>query len=357
MKREARHLLDKAEKSLILAIELFNRPHEGGRVDGVLILLDHAFEMFLKAAILHRGGQIREVGQRQTIGFDHCVRKAVSDGNLKFLAPEQALTLQTLNGYRDAAQHHLVELSEQLFYTYVRAGVTLFGDLIDRVFDRRLREFLPARILPISSEPPKDLPIMLADEVEVIRTLVASGKRQRIDAKARLRALVIAESAAAGEYSQPSEQELDGVVNRIKKGETWEQVFPGLSQLVTTVEGDGIPFSIRITKKEGTPVTLVPEGTPGARVVAVRRVNELDFYNLSHGDLAAKTALTPPKLTAVLRALNVESQEPFCKEFKLGGITARRFSQEALKHIKEELPKLDMTQVWKDYRPKRKVRD
>ena len=52
MKREARHLFRKALGSLVLSVELFNRPSDRGRVSGSLILLDHAFEMFLKAGIL-----------------------------------------------------------------------------------------------------------------------------------------------------------------------------------------------------------------------------------------------------------------------------------------------------------------
>lgn len=60
MKREAKLLLQKACDSLVLSIELFNRPHDRGRVSGSLSHLDHGFEMLLKAAIQHRGGRIRE---------------------------------------------------------------------------------------------------------------------------------------------------------------------------------------------------------------------------------------------------------------------------------------------------------
>lgn len=60
MKREAKLLLDKACDALVLSIELFNRPTDRGRTSGTLIQLDHSFEMLMKAAILHRGGRIRE---------------------------------------------------------------------------------------------------------------------------------------------------------------------------------------------------------------------------------------------------------------------------------------------------------
>jgi hypothetical protein len=47
--------------------------------------MDHAFEMLFKAIILHRGGRIREPRSQQTISFDACVRKGLSDAQVKFL--------------------------------------------------------------------------------------------------------------------------------------------------------------------------------------------------------------------------------------------------------------------------------
>jgi hypothetical protein len=85
MKKEVKLLRTKAIESLVLSIEHFNRPSETGRVHAVLMLLDHAFEMLFKAIILHRGGRIREPRSQQTIGFDACVRKGLSDAQVKFL--------------------------------------------------------------------------------------------------------------------------------------------------------------------------------------------------------------------------------------------------------------------------------
>jgi len=149
MRREARLLLEKALDSVLLSVELFNRPHDRGRVSSVLIHLDHAFEMMLKAAILHQGGKIREKSERETIGFDACVRRGLSDGRIKFLTDEQALTLQTINGLRDAAQHHLLDISEGQLYVHEQSGVTLFRDLLKSVFSLDLRSRLPTRILPV----------------------------------------------------------------------------------------------------------------------------------------------------------------------------------------------------------------
>ena len=145
MRKEARLLKAKAVSSLLLSIDHFNRVSEVGRSEAVLIFLDHSFEMLLKAGILTKGGKIREPRQANTIGFDKCVRKALSE--TPFLSDEQALVLQSINGLRDAAQHHLLSLSEGQLYFHAQSGVTLFRDVLKEVFAEDLADSLPTRVL------------------------------------------------------------------------------------------------------------------------------------------------------------------------------------------------------------------
>ena len=126
MKRETKSLLKKAVDALVLSIEHFNRPWDRGRIDVVLILLDHAFEMLLKAAIVHRGGSIKKPQEDRTISFKECLRKALSNAEIQFLKKEQVLQLQMLNRLRDATQHHLVALSEQHLYIHTQSGSPYF---------------------------------------------------------------------------------------------------------------------------------------------------------------------------------------------------------------------------------------
>jgi hypothetical protein len=73
---------------MVLAVDHFNRAWDRGRTEAVLILLDRSFEPLLKAIIVHRAGgsAIREPGkQGMTLGFDHCLRKCLSDAKLKCL--------------------------------------------------------------------------------------------------------------------------------------------------------------------------------------------------------------------------------------------------------------------------------
>src|SRR6185437_2881493 len=102
-----------------------------------------AFELLLKAAILNRGGRIRDPGKNETFGHDRCVRICLSDKTLKCLTAEQAVTIQIINSLRDAAQHYMVQVSEQQLYLYAQAGVTLYADLLTSVFNRALKDEIP----------------------------------------------------------------------------------------------------------------------------------------------------------------------------------------------------------------------
>lgn len=306
MRKEPKHLYQKAIDSLTLSIELFNRPNDCGRIHGVLIFMDHSFEMLLKASIIHKGGKIKEKGAKETIGFGACVRKGFSDNTIKFLSDTDVLTLQTINGLRDAAQHYTLEMSEQYLYFQAQAGLTLFRDIAKKVFNIDLKTQLPVRVLPLSTTPPMDIQAFFSTEVQEIKKLLAPKSRKKLEATEKLRALAIMENAIQGNESQPSDTELKALAKRLSKATNWGQLFPSVSTLSFTQNGYGPSLDLRITKSEGVPVTVVPEGTPGAGVVAIKRVNELDFYNLGRDQLAKKLSLTGPKTTAAVKHFGIK---------------------------------------------------
>ncbi len=352
MKKEARLLFDKALDSLLLAIDHFNRPWDCGRIDAVLIFLDHAFEMLLKAGILHRGGRIREKRAKQTIGFDVCVRRALSDGDIKFLAEEQAITLQTINSLRDAAQHHLVDLSEAHLAIHMMAGMTLFGDLAKGVFEYDISVDLPERALAVSTTPNLDLAQLFASEAAEVRKLLEPGTRRRLEARARLRGLAIVDGAIRGERIQPSAGDLSRIGEELTAGKRWDHVFRGAASITLTSDGVGPRLDLRITKNEGTPITLVPEGTPGAAVVAVKRVNELGFYNLGLRELASKLGLTSPKALALIRAVDLQNDAECFKEIRMGSAAFKRYSQKAIGRLEEAKQSMDIQEIWRQYGPR-----
>lgn len=355
MKKLPKALFEKSLDSLVLSIEHFNRPWDRGRHEVVLILLDRAFELLLKAIILHKGGKIREPYERETIGFEKCVRKCITDAAVKCISEEEGLTVQIINSFRDAAQHDIVELTEQELYLYTQAGITLYKDLVDRVFSEKLSHYLPERVLPISTEPPKDLHTMVDADFKVIRQLLAPRSRKQLKAKSKLKALAIIESSLEGVRSQPSELEVGKLVRKVQDGTKWQDIFPGIASLQLSSTGTGINVDIRITKREGDAVHLVPEGTPGATVLAVKRVNELDYYSLSAAKFAEKLDITQPKALALAKHLGLQESEDYFKILRIGKSPFSRYSGKALSKAKEALKDVDMADVWEKHRPRRSV--
>lgn len=351
MIKEARLLKEKAVSSLLLSIDHFNRVTDIGRPEAVLIFADHSFEMLLKAAILAKGGKIRDPREKNTVGFDRCVRKALSE--LNFITDEQALVLQTINGLRDAAQHHLVELSESQLYFHAQSGVTLFRDILRHVFSEDLSAVLPERVLPVSTTVLSDPLEMFSSEVEVVRELLAPGRRRRAEAVAKLRGIAIVDGALRGDPLQPGDGELRRLGQRLVVGESFSDVFPGIGSINFSTDGSGPQMGLRITKKEGVPVTLVPEGTAGSSVVAVHKVDLLGFYNLGHADLARKVGLNHSKMTAAIAVAGLKADPDCYKEVAVGKARYQRYSQNAIDRIQRLIDDKGAEQIWAEYRAMR----
>lgn len=346
MKREARLLKSKAVDSLILAIEHFNRPWDCGRHEAVLILLDRGFELLLKASLVHRGGRIREPHAKETIGFDRCVRKCLSDEGVKCLTGEQAITIQLLNSLRDAAQHYLLDVSEQQIYIYVQAAVSIFGDLLEAVFSEELAAHMPERVVPICTSAPVDLHTTISAEFREVKRLVEPGSRRRLQAMAKLRTLAIVESSIRGIRSQPADGELQRLVKDVRSGKSWRALFPNVAALQLATDDQGINVSIRLTKREGEAVHLVREGTPGATMLAVKRVNEIDYYSLGLMGLAKKLELSGPRTLALIRHLRLQDSEDYFKIIRVSKSHFKRYSSRALDALRAALLEVDMDQVW-----------
>lgn len=314
--------------------------------------LDHAFEMLLKATIVHKGGRIREPKARETISVGKCLGKCLSEASVKCLEPEQALTLQMINGMRDAAQHYILRVSEQELYVLTQAGLALFRDLLLLVLDEPLAKHLPHRVMPVSTEPPRDLQLLMDEEFTQITALIRPGLRRYGEAKARLRPIAIMEAAVSGSDRQPAEAELNGHLRRLRQGASWRDLLPGVSSLAFAASNGDLAFSLRITKKHGIPVRLVGEGEDTAAVVGVKRVNELDYYSLGFRDLARKLEgkVSSGKLPAVIWRLGVQESPDYFKVITIGKSQFKRYSVKALDFLHGKLPEMDVDEIWQEYR-------
>jgi hypothetical protein len=109
VKLKTRSLLKRAKTSLVLGVELFNRPTDAARAPCVLLMFDHAFEMLLKAIIFEETGRIHSPHEKENHGFEKCLNSCQSQ--LSVINEDEALILANLNGFRDAAMHDLLDLS------------------------------------------------------------------------------------------------------------------------------------------------------------------------------------------------------------------------------------------------------
>ena len=354
LKRDTRRFKQRAIESLILAIELFNRPTEICRADAVLILIQHAFELLLKAAIYQQRGTICEPGGENAFTFDRCVRIAISE--LSILNRDEATALLIIDGLRNCVMHNQMESSEESLYLQIQVGVTLFGDLLQSAFNERLAESLPNRVLPISTEPPPQMHIFMDNEFKYIKSLLHPGRRQQSEARNRLKQFLVIENNLSEGNRQPSERDINVAVQGVKEGQTWQDIFPSIATLRIDSEGSGPSISIRFTRSEGAPpVRLVREGEPGAsEAELVREVNLLDRFNLNLTKLAGHVGLTRPKCLALIRYLDMQSDPECYREIPVDSSIYKRYSQETIRRINNAKDEANMEEVWKLHGPGRK---
>lgn len=144
-------------------------------------------------------------------------------------------------------------MSEGLLYLHARASVTLFDDMLLRIFKQKLADHLPTRVLPISTEAPDDFLFLVDREYDNIAALLKPGRRARAEARARIRALLALEAHVTDD-AKVSDSDVNGVEKGIRDGKTREQVFPRLGQVGTDVTGGGLTVEVRFTSG-GMPVT------------------------------------------------------------------------------------------------------
>lgn len=356
-KPDVEALLIQAVDSLILGIEHFNRPSERGRLASVLIMLDHAAEMLLKAALLDRGSDIRNPKSGFAHSIEFCLNRATDDGQIKFLSADERRTLQVLNGLRDQAQHYLVAVSEQILYTVAQGTVTLFAELLAKLFGRPLCDHLPKRVLPISVNPPRDIQVLMDDEFTQLKELLKDGTIDRTASEPRLRSLLAIDRALNLEATQVSDDELKAVAESIQKTSDWERVFKGIAQVKLTTDGSGVDVAIHLTKKDGIPVRIATDGDDPQAVIAVRKVNDTDFYCYSTRVLAKKICLTVPKTGALIKHLGIQENPDCFKKITIGKSQFKMYSGNALAELKAALPDVDMDDVWRTCRPTPKKPD
>ena len=347
--RDVAELKMRAINSLVLGIELFNRPHDRGRPEAVLILLHHAFEMLLKAIIRDRTGTIHPKEGTHTYGFDKCLDTAQHQMGL--ISTDERTTLSILDAHRDVAVHYYQELSEDLLYLQAQAATTLFDTLLTKGFDDHLADQIPERVLPVSTRPPTDLQLLVGRELSQIDQLLVKGRRQGAIAAARLRPLIAFAKAGRRDGARTSELDVGRAVKRRRQGDDWTVILPEVAQLRLDTTGSGISVNLRIRKNADLAVRVAKPGDPVVGTVIKQEVNIWDKYNMGRDDLAKKVGLSGPRTSALVFELDIQSDDECFKILRRKKSEFKGYSKKALDRIRDALDGgLDVDEVWRRQR-------
>jgi hypothetical protein len=352
MRATAKALHGKALSSMRTAMTAFNSPHDDGRATVVLLHLQHAFEMLLKAALVQGRVKVFDKKTGRSIGFESAVNQSCQLGSLK-LTQSEAGTLRAIDALRDDEQHWFNDVSEGLLYLHARASVTLFDDLLFRAFKQRLADHLPVRVLPVSTEAPQDILALVDSEYGNIAELLKPGRRARGDARAKIRTLLALEAHVA-EDTRVSDTDVNRVEKGIKAGKTRQLVFPKLSPLSAEISGEGLTVKVKIVKQaDALPVRLVRDGNSGEDVdaAAVREVDLQKKFHWSPFELADKLSISRPRATALRDHLGID-KDPDCRHvFEFGSQKHPRFSDNALTRMRDAVANQDMDAIWESHGP------
>lgn len=349
MKKEARLLRAKAMTSVRRAAQEFNSIDDEGRVTRVLLPLQHSFEMLLKAGLVENGVAVFDKKTGRSLGFEKCLNLAQQ--HLK-LGSETAGTLRAVDALRDDEQHYLGGIEEGLLYLHVRAAITAFDDILSAVFNEKLADHLPSRVLPISTQPPEDIDVLVGSEFQQIVDLLKPARRKRAEARQRIRTLLALEAHVA-EDVLVSERDVDRVERGVRGSKKVEDVFPRLSALATTVTGSGISVVVRVTKKQGAPVRYVAADDP-AEAAAVREVDLQRKYRYGRSEFAQKLGINNEESTTLREHLKLEDDPDCFHEFQFGASKHQGYSDEALARAKQALPSLDIRELARQRRARRR---
>src|SRR5690606_5648377 len=123
-------------------------------------------------------------------------------------------------------------------------------------FDEDLMSYLPSRALPVAAEVPPNFAQVIQTQVEVVRQLLADGRRRGADARSIVRSIANLEAALDGSVEAPTDSDIVRRTRQIKAGTDLQGIFPNVAAL-SLAEADAVSgaifVSVRIAK-EGIPV-------------------------------------------------------------------------------------------------------
>lgn len=325
----------------------FNSPHDDGRVTSVLLHLQHAFEMLLKAALSQDDAKVFDKRTGRSIGFEAAVNQARQLPSVKLTEDEAAL-LRAIDALRDDEQHWFNDVAEGLLFLYARGAVTLFDELLTRAFGQKLADHLPTRVLPVSTEAPQDFLTLVDSEFANISELLKPGRRARNEARAKIRTLLALE-AHVSEDVHVSDPDVNRVEKGIKAGKTRAQVFPRLGSVGAEISGAGVTVKVKIVKRDDAlPIRLV-KADDEVDAAAVREVDVQDKFHWTSSRLAGKLGLSTTRAAVLREHLGIDTDPACTRTIPHNRSLLVYYSDNALTKMRAAMESLDLDAIWESH--------
>jgi len=313
VRTHARPHLEIATDSLALAINCFNTISPIRRDEQVIIFLHHAFEHILKAGLIQNNFDIKPHNQERSIKFDKCCNVACSNEMHKFIEDPDRKYLLYLKGLRDLAYHDALLVDECELFFLAKIGVGLFDTILDDIFFERLADRLPARVLPVSTIAMTDIQVLLDRKLSQITDLIKGSQAQAARQAARSLAELELQLGHIGEDEIPDgsrHNKVDEIIHAAEKGTALSNVLPDCAAIELSYTGDGAQIHLNLSKTGRGAVQVGPDAESG--VVALRRINPAQDFNLSHRDIANQVDISTTALTGIMRELNIHDRDDLC---------------------------------------------
>ena len=334
LRREARSLKAKSMSSLRIGLEAFNGFTEDGRTTKTLLHLQHSCEMLLKACLVQRQVNILDPKKGHSVGFKKCLNLAREHCGF---TETQAGVFRVVDILRDGEQHWLITVVEEILFLHARGLVTAIDEILAREFNEKLSDHLPTRVLPVSTMPEAQFDVLVDRECSIIKKLLAPGRRQRDEARGRIRTLLSMEAHVADEV-EISERDISRVEKALKTDKNWATVLPRLKTMETALTGTTVDLKVHITKHQGIPIHRIAADDP-TNAAAVREIDLRKKYRYTPTELASNLRINTNQAKTLRQILNIENNAAMCHVFEFGKSKHPCYSDQALAVMKEQWSK------------------
>jgi hypothetical protein len=241
-------------------------------------------------------------------------------------------------------------------YLQSRQCIEIFEKLLEEVFDDKLSEYLPERVLPLATLMPVDIVNLVEEEVTRIEELMENDEVE--EARKRVKSLESLERGLDDEGQTPTQAEIDDRLSEIFGDENLENVFPHLFASLSGEEDIGEGRRIQLGSDEGLPATYVPQDEidDDTDVYLFTEKNLHDRYPLNPFQLRDKVReelqnedFTWARCLAVMKEIGILNDQDYRREnISLGeGNSRTGHSNEAVDRIVEAIEAgLDPDDAW-----------